>query len=159
LARRVGRHSSFAEQRLKAKGYRDAVAALNRARALRPAAGDDAANERLDRLAHEVDAKAAAGAAEFLPKIREGKGELWIDAFLAYRDDFEFAPAAREAMQAFAALRAEHDGPARKALDEANTAFRQGRRDAGHAKYLEIVDKYFAASSYRNVRRWLAERQ
>src|SRR5262249_578969 len=58
----------FAEQRLRAKGYRDAVAALNRARALKPGG---AAKERLDRLAGEVDVKAAAGAAEFLPRIRK----------------------------------------------------------------------------------------
>src|SRR5204863_2244319 len=65
----------FAEQRLKAKGYRDAVAALNRARALKPGA---AAQERLDRLASEVDAKARAGAEEFLPKIHKSGGEPWI---------------------------------------------------------------------------------
>ena len=40
-----------------------------------------------------------------------------------------------------------------------NAAFQQGRRDEGYAKYQEIVDKYYAASSYRNVKRWLAERK
>jgi hypothetical protein len=146
----------FAEQRLRALGYRDAVAALNRARALKPGG---AAKERLDRLARAVDAKAGAGAEEFLPKIRQGRGEPWIDAFLAYRDDFEFAPASREVMQVFAAVRAEHDGPAKKALDEARAAFRQGKPDEGYAKYQEIVDKHYAAASYRNVKRWLAERK
>jgi predicted esterase len=146
----------FAEQRLRAQGYRDAVAALNRARALSPGA---AAKERLDRLAREVDARAGAGAEQFLPKIRQGEGKLWIDAFLAYRDDFEFASAAREVMQVFDALRAEHDGRARKALADARGAFQQGKRDAGYAKYQEIVDKHYAAASYRNVKRWLAERQ
>jgi hypothetical protein len=143
---------------MKAKGgYRDAVAALARARALMPG---DAVKVRLDRLARQIDAKASVGAKEFLPKIRNGQqAETWIDAFLAYRDDFEFAPAAREVMQAFAAVRGEHDGPAKKALGEARTAFQQGRRDEGYNKYQEIVDKYYAASSYRNVKRWLAERK
>jgi hypothetical protein len=36
------------------------------------------------------------------------QGKTWIDDFLAYRDDFEFAPASREVMQAFEAVRAEH---------------------------------------------------
>ena len=150
----------FAEQRLKAKGYRDAVAALNRARTLKLDSAGDAA-KRLDRLSREVDAKAAAGAKQFLPKIQGGKqpGKSWIDAFLAYRDDFEFAPAAREVMQAFDALRADHNGSAQKALDAANAAFQQGRRDEGYAKYQEIVDKYYAAASYRNVKKWLAERK
>ena len=70
-----------------------------------------------------------------------------------------FAPAAREVIQAFAAARAEHDGPAQKALGEARAAFQQGRRGEGYARYQEIVDKYYAAASYRNVKRWLAERE
>jgi predicted esterase len=149
---------AFAEERLKAKGgYRDAVAALNRARALKP---DRNVKARLDALSREIDDKAAAGAKEFLPKIRDGQeGKTWVDAFLAYRDDFEFAPAAREVMQAFDALRAQHNGPAQKAQSEANAAFQQGKRDEGYAKYQEIVDKHYAAASYRNVKRWLAERK
>jgi predicted esterase len=146
----------FAERRMKARGYRDAVAALTRAHGLKP---DGAAKERLDRLAGEIDARALAGAAEFVPKVRGVKDKSWIDAFLAYRDDFEFAPAAGDVMKAFDTLRAEHEGLAAKALGEARTAFRQGRRDEGYSKYQEVVDNYYAASSYRNVRRWLAARK
>jgi predicted esterase len=149
----------FAELRIKAKGYRDGIAALNRARELNPT--DDAAKSRLERLTREVDAKAAAGAKQFLPKIRDDKpqGKPWIDAFLTYRDDFEFTPAAQQVMQAFKDLRAKHDDPAKKTLNEARIAFQQGKRDEGYAKYQEIVDNYFAAPNYRNVKRWLAERK
>ena len=145
---------------MKEKRYRDVVAAVNRAGALKTS---DAVKERLERLARAVDAKAAAGAAEFLPRIRQGQdqGKDWIDAFLAYRDDFEFAPApaAREVMQAFDALRAEQDAPANKALEEARAAFGKDKPDDGYAKYQEIVDRYYAAACYRNVKRWLAERK
>jgi hypothetical protein len=149
----------FAEQRLKVKGYRDAVAAINRARELK--ATDENGKARLDRLSKEMDGKAAERVKHFLAKIRDGKkeGKAWIDAFLTYRDEFEFSPAAREVMQAFGALRAEHDGPAQKTMNEANNAFRQGKRDEGYAKYQEIVDKYYAATSYRNAKKWLAERK
>jgi hypothetical protein len=147
---------AFADQRLKAKGYRDAVAALNRAATLKLTG---AARERLDGLTRQVDAKAAPGAKKFLPLVREAKDNTWIDTFLVYRDDFEFAPAAREVMEAFNALRAKHDEPARKALNDANAAFRQGDREAGYAKYREIVEQYFAAASYRNAKKWLAERK
>ena len=94
----------------------------------------------------------APAAKQFLSKIRDGQqqGKAWIDAFLVYRDDFEFAPAAREVIQAFDALRAEHNGPAQKALNAAHAAFQQGKRDEGYAKYQEIVDKYAAAALYRN---------
>jgi pimeloyl-ACP methyl ester carboxylesterase len=149
----------FAEQRIKAKGYRDAISALNRARALDST--DDAVKTRLNKLSNEVEAKATAGARQFLPKIRDGKpqGKPWIDAFLAYRDDFQFAPAAQEVMQAFKELRAKHDEPAKKAMNEARAAFQQGKRDEGYAKYQEIIDSYFAAPDYRNAKRWLSERK
>ena len=146
----------FAEKRMKAQGYRDAVAALNRARAMKL---DDAARQRLDGLARDVDAKAAAGAETFLPKVRAGEGGPWIDGFLTYRDDFEFAPPAREVMHAFSTLRAAHEGPAKKAIDDARAGFQQGKRDEGYAKYREIVENHFAAASYRNAKRWLAERK
>lgn len=146
----------FAERSLKASAWRDAVAALNRAATLKPTG---AAAQRHERLNRQVDAKAAAGAKQFLPKIRDAKDKSWIDPFLAFRDDFEFAPAAREAMEAFHALRAKQESPARTLMNEARVAFQQGRRDDGYAKYQEIVDNYPAASSYRNVKRWLAERK
>jgi predicted esterase len=145
---------AFAEQRFKAKGYRDAVAAVNRAAALKPTG---AARERLDRLNRQIDAKAAPAARKFLPLVRESKDNAWIDDFLAFRDDFEFAPAAHDVMEAFNALRAKHQEPGRKALEEANVAFREGNRDAGYARYREIVEQHYASAVYRNAKRWLAE--
>ena len=79
--------------------------------------------------------------------------------FLAFRDDFEFATAATDTMAAFNALRARHDPPARKIIAEAQTLFRQGRRDEGYAKAKEVVETYYASSSYRLARKWLAERR
>jgi hypothetical protein len=129
---------------------------LNRAAALKL---DAAGQARLQRLSRDVDAKAAAGAAQFLSRLRDGQGRDWIDEFLTYRDDFEFWPAAGEVMQAFSALRAKHDGAAKKLLDESRAAFQQGRPDEGYAKYQQIVENYYAASSYRNAKRWIAERK
>jgi hypothetical protein len=84
-------------------------------------------------------------------KIRGGQAGGWQ----GWRPD----PNAPKVMQAFDAIRAEHNGPAQKVLNEANAAFQQGRCDQGYTKYQVIVDKYYAASSYRNVKRWLAERK
>ena len=146
----------YAEQRVRAKAYHDAIAAMERAAA---SEHDEAVKARVERLRREVDAKARAGAERFLPLVRKGEGGPWVDELLAYRDDFEFAPAARELMEAFGALRAQHEGPAKKLMDEARAAFNQRRREEGYAKYQEVVEEYFAASSYRNVKRWLAGRE
>ena len=146
---------TFAEDATKAKGYRDAIAAANRARSLKL---DTAQRDRLDKLDKNIDAKAAPGAKDFLARIKK-PDKKWIDAFLTWRDDFEFAPAAHDVMEEFQKLRAQHEKPAQKALNEARAAFQQNNKDAAYAKYQEIVDNYFAASSYRNAKRYLAERK
>ena len=79
----------FAAERLAKNGYRDAIAALEprphaQARRRPRSAGSD-------ELSKSIDAKAASGAAKYLPLIRERQGRVWIDGFLAFRDDFEFA--------------------------------------------------------------------
>jgi predicted esterase len=143
----------FAEQRFAAQEYRDAVTALNRIQAIGPGAAEV---KRLERLDRRIDAKVSAGAAEFLPKIRAAeRGETWIKPFLDYRDDFEFAPGAHDVMQAFAKLRAEHEGPAMKLRAEAETALRRGNRDKFYEKYLEIFERYYAATMFRDVNREL----
>jgi hypothetical protein len=135
----TGRRLDFAEARLKDKGYRDAVAAYRRAKALKLT---ETQKKWLAWLGRAIDDAAYPGAKEFLVKIRANKDGNWIDGFLAYRDDFEFADADRAPMTAFKTLRDQHEGPAKKALGEARAAFWQGRRDDGYAKYQEIVDKH-----------------
>jgi hypothetical protein len=144
----------FAERQMKAKAYRDAIAAVNRARGM-----EKAPQARVEKLAKEIDAKAAPGAKEFLAKMSDAKSGPWIDAFLAYRDEFEFAPAAREAMEAFAKLRAEHEGPAKKLMNEAQAAFQKGVQNEGYAKYREVVEKHYASSAYCNAKRWISQRK
>ena len=145
----------FAERRLRESGRRDAIAAARRARGLTL---DARARARLDRLTQAIDAQAAPGSATYLAAIRADKDNTWVDGFLAFRDEFEFADAASDAMVAFNALRAKHDPPAQKAIVEARTLFGQGRREEGYAKAKEVAERYYASSSYRLARRWLAER-
>ena len=113
----------------------------------------------LDELSQKIDDKAAAGAAKYSPLIREAKDGSWIDGFLAFRDDFEFAPAGKEVMAAFAELRSRHEAPAKKAFGEARQLFQAGKQDEGYGKYREIVQKYYASPLYRIVKRSLEERK
>jgi predicted esterase len=144
----------FAGSRAQAGIPRDAIAALRRARALELIPEQKA---RADAIAAPLESRAAAGAKDLLPRVQSDKDGSWIDAFLAYRDDYEFADAARPLMAAFEPIRARHTAPAQTALAEANTLLRQGKKDEGAAKYREIAAKYYAAPSYRNVKRWLEE--
>jgi predicted esterase len=147
---------NFAGNQLAQKNYRDATAALRRARTLRL---NESEKRRVEELGRSIDALASAGAAKYLPLIREAKDSSWIDGFLTFRDDFEFAGAAHEVMAAFAELRARQLEPAKKAFGEARQLFQQGKQDEGYNKYREIVEKYYASPLYRSVNRWLAERK
>jgi predicted esterase len=77
----------------------------------------------------------------------------------ALRAEFAFADGARAAMDAFEALRRQHEPAARKAFQEAQTLFRQGKRDDGYARYREIVEKDYASTKYRNAREQLKARK
>jgi predicted esterase len=151
-----GRLIEFAETRLKANEERDAISAIQAARSLKV---DAARKKRLDSLVADVNRRAGPKAKEFLKKIKENKDNSWVDAFLAFRDRFEFADAAQPVMAAFAELRAKHELIAKKALGESRTAFEQGKRDEGYAKLKEIVDLAYASSAYSNAKRQLAERK
>lgn len=146
----------FAERRWKESGRRDAVAAIHRSKSLKL---DPAAQARRDKLSVTIDAEVAPKAKSYLESIRAAKDNAWVDGFLAFRDDYAIAPAASEAMAAFDALRAKHDEPARKLIGEARGLFQRGRRDEGYAKAKEVIDSYYASSSYRLAKGWLAERK
>ena len=146
----------FAEKQAEASRYRDAIAALRRAKTLKLT---DPQKSRADRLGKTIDAKARPGADEFLPKIKKNADGSWVDGFLAYRDEFEFADGAREVMGAFESLRKQHEPLAQKAFGEARAAFQQGKQDQGYAKFQEVVDKDYAASLYRNIKEQLKSRK
>ena len=148
----------FAEAKLKEKqpARRDAIAAIRKAKGLKL---DAKAKPRLDKLAKDIDDRAAPKAKTFLASIKANKSNVWVDNFLAFRDEYEYADAASAAMAAFDKLRAEHDKPAAKLMGEARQAFNQGKRDEGYAKAKEVVAKYYASSSYRLARKWAAEQK
>lgn len=146
----------FAEARLKESARRDAIAALRKLKELKL---DVQAKARFDKLVKDIDSQAAPKGKMFLTAIKENKDNKWVDGFLAFRDEFEYAEAAEVAMAAFNALRAEHETPAKKAMNEARQSFQKQKRDEGYAKAGEVVDRYYASTHYRLAKKWLDERK
>jgi predicted esterase len=146
----------FANKQAGASRYRDAIAALHRAQTLKLS---DQQKQRADRLSIEIDAKVKAGADRFLSQIQKNTDSSWIDGFLAYRNDFEFADGAREVMAAFESLREQHEPAAKAAFQEGRAAFQRGKQDEGYAKFQEIMDKNYASSLYRNIKDQLKARK
>jgi predicted esterase len=142
---------AFAKERAEAKAWRDVAALLLRADELR-------ARRKLKAIEKELDAAAEKDAATHLAAIEKNEDSSWVDAFLEWRNEFEFAPAAEEVMAAFRDLRDAHEEPAKTLLGEARRAFQNGDRDAGWAKYEEIVTKYYASPMYAAVKGWLKNR-
>ncbi len=146
----------FATSRFAQKGYRDTIAALRRAGTLDL---NESQKLRALELRRSIDARASSDATKYLGLIRQNKDGSWIDGFLAFRDDFEFADVAHEVMTAFAELRVKHVEPARRAFGEARQLFQNGKQDEGFGKYREIVEKDYASPLYRSAKRWLEERK
>lgn len=145
--------TKFANDAIDDDRFRDATAAIARLRARKPVPAAAAS------LARRIDEYAATDAARFAKAIAEPGDGGWIDDFLAFRRNFEFADCSAEVMQQFAALRAQHEAAARQLLGEARQLFQQNRRDDGWAKYEELVDKHWPSSLYARVKGWLAERR
>ncbi|MCK5940663.1 MAG: hypothetical protein KAI24_01740 [Planctomycetes bacterium] len=133
--------------------FRDATAFIAR---LREVAPEHAAAAK---LAAVVDEYAEGDLERFTKAVAEPGDGSWIDDFLAWRADYEFADCAQPLMAAFARLRAQHEGPADKLMGEARGLFNQGQRDAGWKKYEELVATCWASSSYASVKGWLKNRK
>jgi predicted esterase len=144
----------LAERRIGEHAYRDAIAAVRRART---STLDAPAKGRLAKLLAAIDAEASPRAATFLRAIRANKDGTWIDDFLAYREQFQLAEPAAEVMAAFESLRSTQRAPAEALLGEARGLFQQGRRDDARKRLEEIVKRYYASPSYRPARTWLSE--
>ena len=120
---------------------------------------DDRAQARLERLAAAITSEAAPRPDQFLESIKAGKDNSWVDGFLAFRYEFEFADVGCRRHGRIQRPAIEARTPAAKLLGEARGLFQQGRRDDGLAKAKEIVDKYYASSSYRLASKWLDGRK
>lgn len=146
----------FAERRLKEKSPRDAIAAIRKAEGIPLDVKNTA---RLETLTRQVNNLAEPKAKTFLEAIKANKNNAWIDDFLAYRADYEFAEPAAAVMAEFDKLRAQHNPPAKKAMEEARFALMQEQRDAGYAKLQEVIDRYYASTSYGLARKWASEKK
>lgn len=146
---------SWADGRIDDGGYRDATAALLR---LRQMELRGAAAAKRKELAARIDSFGEFDAERFLAKVAAGEAGEWVDEFLAFRDQFEFADCAAKVMAAWAELRARHEGPANELFGEARRLFQQGKRDEGWGKYRQIVAECWASPLYRRVQGWLEER-
>jgi predicted esterase/Arc/MetJ-type ribon-helix-helix transcriptional regulator len=145
----------FAQDRTQAGEFRDATAAIARARTLDLEKKLEAKLAALDR---EIDDHAAPHAARLPGQIAGGQDDAWVQDFIAFRAQFQFAAAAQPAIEAYRKLRAQHEQPATKLWNDARADFQAGRQNQGYDKYNEIVKKYFASSWYRYAKPAVVDR-
>jgi len=143
----AGELARFAEKQWIDERYRDASAALERARALDPGSR---ARERLASLEERLEREAAAHAKRIEAAMRENGGGSWVDDFWEFREAFGLTRAARGALERYAELRARHAAPA-------NDLFQRARseRDPQRRKrlYRELVEEHYASKWYPLAKR------
>jgi predicted esterase len=139
----------FAEKRLAAEEWRDAMGAVLRAKELDKGG---ALKARADEIVRKIDAKCAPEAKRLSDLIAKDKGNGWVDDFWEFRRQFGCAPAAEACLRAYGKLKEEHTKPA----NELFWAARNERDEAARkAKYREIVDKYYASGWWILVKDWV----
>lgn len=146
----------FTEDSLDEDRFRDATAAIARLRTLKLKKPQQ---KQLKELAARVDEYAEADAERYAATIAANEDATWVDGFLEYRRQFEFADAAKPAMAAFYELRESHEIGARELMSEGRGLMRSGQKDAAWNKYDRILEKYYASSLYSRVKGWQAERK
>ena len=144
------RLTDFAKEADREENWSEVAAALARAEPTK-------ASARLSAVRKAYDKAAARRAEHWLETIKKNADASWIDEFLEWRDQFQFAPAAAETMETFAELQAKHDKKAEKLLADARLAFQTGRREKGREKQREVVERWYACTRYRIVKGWLGE--
>lgn len=145
----------LAERRIDEEGFKDASAAIARARRMDPSA---AARRRADELAARIDGYAQADAERYADAILTNADGSWVEGFLEFRGKFEFCDAAQPVLAAYRALREEHEPKAKELHSAARQAFQRGDRSGGYAKYEQIVTECYASSFYRAAKRALDSR-
>ena len=113
---------------------------------------------RVTALGARLDAEAKGKAAAYAAAIVKNADRAWVDGFLEYRAQFEFAEAAKPAMDAYEALRKKHQPEADARQQAGRQAMQNGDEAAGWAAYQEILDTWYASTWYPQVKRWIAER-
>ncbi len=146
----------LAEKRAAEGGYRDAISASGRAAALDQG---KKLEKRLRAIQERIDKAAGETATRLEAAITDAKDDSWVEEFLVFRSDFEFAPAARGTMKAYEALRAKHEAPAETLWYAAREDFQAEKKSEGYEKLQEIVEKYYASSWYHYAKGWLKERR
>ena len=137
---------AYGEASLAKQRYRDAAAALVRARDLQKRSA------RADALAKALDKAAAPRAQKLAKAIRAARNSAWVDDFWDFREEFAFAPAAAPVMRQYANLRAKHAKPAQELFFRA----RRERDDAARNRiYREILEKHYASDLYMLVKGWV----
>ena len=119
---------------------------------------DAAQKRRLDELTKLDRYQGGRRRPQVLPLDQERQGRRLDRRVPGLSRRVRVCPAAQRVMAAFAELRKTHDVAAKKAFGEARQLFQQGNQDGGYAKYKEIVEKSYASSLYRVVKRSLDER-
>lgn len=146
--------ANYMDGRMRDKGWRDLAAGLVRAKKI-----GMKSDPRVKAWAAALDAAAGKMADQWHKKIAANENNKWVEPFLDWRDQFQFAPRAKKAIEAYDALRKQHNPKAETLYTEARKAMRERDPDTGYERYQEIVDKYYATPRYRLLVKWLRERK
>ncbi|MEQ8765399.1 MAG: hypothetical protein RL885_15805 [Planctomycetota bacterium] len=142
---------SFAQERERAGEYRDALAALQRAR---DAGAEGGVKRALDGMEEDIDEKAKPIAEKVLAAMKDDPSGDWAADFWELRRQFALAPSAQSCLATYDKIREKQADAADKLFNAARNEKDDGARQA---KYKELLAKYPASKWIPLVQRWVAQ--
>jgi predicted esterase len=137
---------TFGDKLVSQKKWRDVGMVIERAEAIE--GGKDFA-----KIWSAFEAAAQKSGKSLLKKIEANESNKWVDKYLDWEEKFALSTKCKDVVAAFGALREQHQETADELYQEGRKAFRNDDRKGGYAKYQEIVDKYYASTHYRSLKK------
>ena len=135
----------YTEERLGKKDWRTVGLALQRA-------SDLEAEKSFAKIRDDFESAASIHAARHLKDIKKAEYGKWVDRFLRWHEDFALADSAKEVIQEWDALAADHSDDAKPLATNASKAFNNGKAGEGWKLRKQIVLENFASPHYRKYK-------
>ena len=136
----------WAEEKVQKKEWRAVGNAIERAKKIK-------AGKAFSPIWKSYEAAAKKDAAKHMKAMKKNQNGKWVDGFLQWQEQFGQSNAAKELNKLFAEMREAHAEPAKENAIEARKAFNSGKAAKGWELNREIVEKYYASTQYRTLKK------
>ena len=141
----------YAQERLGKKDWRTVGMALQHA-------SDLEADDSFKKIRDAFESEASKNTEGHLKNIKKGEYGKWVDRFLRWHENFALADSAKEVLEEWDALAADHADAAKALATEASKAFNSRKINEGWELRKQMMLENFASPQYRKYKSGVEEK-